>query len=696
MKKQAVSLLKMIDNRIGSATIDVSGSTCNFSRREKNMKKLISFLMAALMVFALVGCGGTSNNDDPNNIKLADTKNLVQNDPSELQTMDYVVTALATDHEYNVNFVDGLVETDQYGAYVGSIAESWEANEDSTEWTFHLRKGANWVTNTGEVYAETVAQDFITGLRHAAEFNSGTASVVYGTVAGFQEYMTNQDWSDEAWSKVGISAPDDYTVVYTLENPVPYFYTVVEYAVFYPINQEFLESKGSGCKLGSPDTNNCSFGTTAPDSILYNGAYILDTLDVKSQTVIKKNEQYWDAEHVYLDTVTTIFDDGSDSYSVMRAFEQGINAAAGLNASWEDFQEYHDKYEKYLTTSLPNFYAFGVVFNYNRQTFDHTNYAADETLRANTIAAIRNENFRKALRASIDEVAVLSATLAEEVAAGTTRNLNGVYNLVSTSDGTPYGKLVENAYKADTGEDVDLSDGHYEWYNPDKAKEYIEAAKAEGIQFPIHLDMLNIETSERLTKQNQALKKSVEDATDGQIIIELVMASQDDVENIAYYNEDPAACDYDISNFTGWGPDCVDPKTFVQIYSPVEGYYMHAMGLTDTQFSPDVYGTDDDIKEAVGWNGYEALYEAADEITGDLDARYEEFAKADAYLIEHCLYIPTSMQTRALRVSHVVPFTAPYSSGISQYCYKGMQLQEDMVTTEQYNEAYQKFLNGGK
>lgn len=657
------------------------------------MKKLIRFLLAASMLFVLVGCGD-STSDDPNNVKLADTKNLVVNDSAELATMDYTVTALATDHEYNVNFVDGLVETNSYGTYVGSLAESWEHNDDSTVWTFHLRSGANWVTNTGEVYAETVAQDFITGLRHAAEFNSATGTVAFGTVAGFQDYYNNGDWSDEAWSNVGISAPDDYTVVYTLENPVPYFYTVVEYSLFYPINQEFLESKGEGCKLGSPDKNNCSFGTTQPDSILYNGGFILQSFDDKSQTVLTKNANYWDADNVYLDSVKVVYDDGSDPYSVMRAFEQGINATAGLNASWEDFQDYHDKYQNYLTTSLPNFYAFGVVFNYNRQAFEYTNYAEDETLRNNTIAAIRNENFRKALRASIDEVSILGATLAEEVAAGTTRNINGVYNLVSTSDGTQYGKLIEEAYKEDTGEDVDLTDGHYEWYDPDAAKQYIAAAKEEGIEFPIHLDMLVPETSDRLVKQGQALKKSVEESTDGDIVIELVLASSDDVENIAYYNEDPAGCDYDISTFTGWGPDYVDPKTFVQIYSPVEGYYMHAMGLTDTQFSPDTYGTDDDIKTQVGWDGYQELYEAADAVTGDLDERYRLFAKADAYLIEHCLYIPTSMQTRTLRVTHVVPFTAPYSSSISQYLYKGMQLQEDMVTTEQYDAAKEKWEAG--
>lgn len=656
------------------------------------MKKLISLLLVVLMVMSTFGCGKKSNLDE-NNVKLNDTTNFIFNDSSEITTMDYVITALAADHEWNVNFVDGLVEADSHGAYVGSIAESWEANEDATVWTFHLRDGVKWVTNTGEEYADVTAQDFVTGLRHAAEFASGTGTVLFGTIKGFQQYYTAHDWSDEAWANVGIEAVDDKTLVYTLEVPVPYFYTVVEYTCCYPINKQFLESRGEGCKLGSPDKSTCSFGNVSADSILYCGGYILDVYDVKSQIVIKKNNAYWDAKNVFVPTITSIYDDGSDPYSVMKGFEQGVNAAAGLNASWEDFAAYKEKYNNYLTVSLPNAYAFGVVFNYNRQVWDYTNYATDEAARANTHKAILNENFRKALRASYDVLAYLSTTSDPMVAEGTLRNMNGVYNLVAKSDGTQYGALVEKELAA-LGTKVSLQDGQWPWLNKEEALKYIEAAKAEGIEFPVHLDMLVIETSDAQVKRGQSFKNSVAENTDGQIIIELVLSPIDDVYNIAYYNEDPAGADYDISTFTGWGPDYVDPKTFTQIYSPTEGYYMTACGLTSIDATPDRLGEDDDIKHAIGLDEYEALYKAADAITGDLDARYEAYAKADAYFLQHALYIPTSMQTRALRVTHVVPFTAPYSTGVSQYKYKNMKLQEDIVTADQYNTAKAKWEKG--
>lgn len=637
-----------------------------------------------------------ANSVDISTLKLANTKEYTYPDGSEIASMDYVTTALATDHEINANFVDGLVETNSFGNYVGSVAESFEHNEDSTVWTFHLRDGVKWVTSAGEEYADVVAEDFVTGLRHAAEFQSGT-SYVAANVKGFTDYMNNQDFSDEAWAAVGIKALDDKTVEFTLDDSVPYFQTMVEYTTFYPINRQFLEAKGEGCKFGAPDPTACEFGQPVPDSILYNGAFILDTFDVKSQTVLKKNPAYWDAANVELEKVTVVYDEGQDAFSTIRGFEQNIYAAAGLSTAWGDevYNAMANKYNGYVTVSLPNYYAFGVVFNYNRQVYDNTNYAEDEALRENTKNAIRNKNFRLALKHAYDVPAYLASTLPTEVANATLRNLNGVPNLVTTSDGTPYVSLVEKAYTELTGEDRDLDDGQWPWLDKATALDYIEKAKADGIEFPVHLDMLVIETSDRLVKQAQSMKQSVEENTDGQIIIELVMRDSDTVQNIAYYSESWDEADYDISTFTGWGPDYVDPKTFTEIYSPVDGYYMHSIGLTDKGVTDSAeFGEDDDLKTELGFYEYEDLYRAADAIKDDIDARYEAFAKADAYLLANALYVPTSMQSRAARVTHVVPFSTSYSSGVSQYKLKGTRLQEDIVTVEQFEEATARFNAG--
>ena len=41
--------------------------------------------------------------------------------------------------------------------------------KDGLTYTYKLRKGVKWYTSEGEEYAEVKAQDFVTGLKHAAD-----------------------------------------------------------------------------------------------------------------------------------------------------------------------------------------------------------------------------------------------------------------------------------------------------------------------------------------------------------------------------------------------------------------------------------------------------------------------------------------------------------------------------------------------
>lgn len=680
--------------------------------REK-MKKFSKSLLAGVTMLSLAACSGSGtaagssaaasgsasevetymSDTKAAEIKLADTKNLVEVTNYELQSMDYVTTAMTEDHWYNADMVDGLLENDQKGNLVPCIAESYEVSDDGLKWTFHLRKGAKWVTNTGEEYDDVKAEDFVTGVRHGAEFQSGTGWLLEGVLVGYEEYFYGENYSDEEWDKVGIKALDDYTLEFTLTAPAPYFPSMTTYAVLYPINKTFLEGKGSGCKLGAPAMDSCEFGQVAPDSILYNGGFILQSNDVKSSTVLKKNQAYWDAEHIYLDSIKYIYDDGSDPYSVIRGFEAGTYAASALSPLWENFSAYITKYDGFVTDSMPDSSTFGVVFNMNRQIFNESNYCANNPdANVNTHNAILNDNFRKALRAAYDVKAYNMVSSPESIALSIIRNINTQYNIVHTSDGTSYIDLVNEVYNQNTETPADLTNGQYAWLNKEAALAYIEAAKAEGIEFPVHLDMLVDETSKARSDRGRSMKESIEANTDGQIIIELVMRDSDTVTNIAYRNQDPATMDYDISTFTGWGPDYADPKTFVDIYSPVSGYYMKAMGL---ETGPLDTAPDADIKEAVGLVEYERLYREADAITDDMDARYRAFAAADAYLVERAFYIPTSTNTVSVRVSHAVPFSRVYSSyGMSDYKHKGLQLQEDLVTTADYNAAKEAWEKG--
>lgn len=664
------------------------------------MKKITALLLSAMVLLSSCGggkpAGGNSDNGSENAGGSFD-KEVTIPTSFECKNMDYVITSKTVDQEILSNLVDGLLEHDQSGNLVGALAESWESNEDKSVWTFKLKPDIYWVTNiVGEQYAPVVAEDFVTGLRHAAEFNSETSWLLEDIIDGYSEYCKS-DFSDAEWEKVGIKALDDSTVEYTMKKgengkpmPVPYFDSVTTYTVMYPINKDFLESKGQGCKLGAPNKESCGFGSVELDSILVNGGYFLTSNVAKSQAVLEKNPNYWDKDKVLIEKVTRVYDGGEDPYSGIKGYEKGIYPLAAISPMWEDYDKYVEKYKDYINYDIPNSTVFGIIFNFDRQLFNETNYANDMELRQNTKEAIRNEDFRKALRAAFDDVARNMVTAPEDLAIQRCRNVHNFPTCGTQSDGTLYFDNVSKHLEEFSGEKVDLADNGYPWLNKEKAMEYIEKAKAAGIKFPVHLDMLVVENSDKITKEGQSMKKSIEENTDGNIIIELVMRQKDVVDNICYLNDDPTTMDYDISTQTGWGPDYQDPKSFVDTFNPYSGHYMAGTGLGTVDMDGNLVNKD--VKEKLGLLEYDKYYREADKIVDDMDKRYDAFAKADAYLINRCIFIPSQQQLRTSKVSRFVPFTRPWASvGSSKYKYKGWRTQENPVTKEQYDELYKEW-----
>ena len=662
------------------------------------MKKILTLALALLMSLSLVACSspsgegeGTGGDVFNTSTELKDTLSLTYT--SDPNTLDYLTSVYAIDFETVAPLVDGLLGYDKYGHIVGNLAETWEHNEDMTEWTFHLRQGVNWVTNTGEVYAEVTADDFVAALQHAADFKSGTIYLLYGDgqssdsgLVGLNDYLAGTVDFDA----VGVKATDTYTVTYTFNDPVPYMESMATYGIMYPVNRTFLESQGEGCALGSPNVDTCNFGSVSPDSILYNGSHLLSALDAKSQIRFTKNENYYNADEVYVNEVTWIYaGEEQDVYSTIVGFENGTYDQASLSPVWEDFDDYVAKYDGYYYESLPNAAIFGTNFNYNRSVYEHTAHA-DEASQQATQEAIHNVNFRNAVLHAFDRVAYLAVQVPEDMAVAMLRNFNGNPDIVVTSDGRTYGELVSEAYSELVGEEVDLSDGQDPFLNKEKALEYIELAKADGIEFPIYLDLAYINNaSEVYLNRAQSMKNSIEENTDGQIVVNLIGEDIDTYQDIQYYNSDPTMMDYDINTFSGWSPDYTDPKTYTDIYSTTTGTYMKTLGLP--------LGSEDTaetaaIKEEVGLTRFEELYRAADAITDDMDARYEAFAEADAWLVAQALMLPSQMDTRGYVVTRVVPFTKQYSqAGLGEYKFVGMQVQEGIVTREQYDAAYEDF-----
>ena len=81
----------------------------------------------------------------------------------ELESWNILYTQQSTDANVITNLWDGLLSFDCYGKVAPAIASSWEHNEDSTVWTFHLRDDVDWVDMNGEVKTHLTSKDFLVG-----------------------------------------------------------------------------------------------------------------------------------------------------------------------------------------------------------------------------------------------------------------------------------------------------------------------------------------------------------------------------------------------------------------------------------------------------------------------------------------------------------------------------------------------------
>ncbi len=478
---------------------------------------------------------------------------------SDPETLNYLTSSKNPDFKHTGNFISGLYAYNEYNELVPDMAESFEVSEDGMTYTFHLRD-ANWVTATGEVYAPVTADDWVTATEYLVEQDAPTLWLLDGVVANLREYMDGEVDIEE----VGVKAVDEHTLQYTLTHPAPYFLSMTTYSVMFPLNREFINSKGE------------DFGITQPDGILYNGPFICSEMTAKSKIAYTKNPNYWDKDNVHLSEVNLIFDDGKDVKSGINGFESGTYVQSSLRPSWEDFDEYVKKYEGKAYASLPNSTTFALNPNYNRRATKYTN--KDEQGLKDTHDAIMNKNFRKALQASFGRMDYLLQTMPKEVAVGSMRNIWTYPELVQTSKGEIYGSLVTKAYNKLTGENKDLADAVEAYEDKEAALKYIEAAKADGVNFPVTLDIIAIDIESYMNRLN-SLKQSIEANSEGNILIDLHVMNRDEASAILFGTQNPAEKDYDINWFAGWGPDYADPKNFLDVYNPVDGATLNTLGL---------------------------------------------------------------------------------------------------------------------
>ncbi|MCY7108177.1 peptide ABC transporter substrate-binding protein [Streptococcus oralis] len=590
-------------------------------------------------------------------------------------TFNYLLDYYADNTAVITNLVDGLLENDSYGNLVPALAEDWSVSSDGLTYTYKLRKDAKWYTADGEEYASVKAQDFVTGIKYAADNKGQAMDLIQNSIKGLNDYVTGVT---NDFSTVGVKALDDYTVEYTLTRPEPYWNSKTTNSILFPVNEEFLKSKDK------------DFGTLTPDSILYNGPYLLKDFTSKSSIEYVKNPHYYDHDKVTIEKVKLAYFDGSDQEMTIRNFESGAYSIAGVYPNSSNYAKTKEKYQDNILYSLQDKTSWYFNFNVNRKTYNHTAKTTDEQKKS-AQTAILNKNFRQAINFGIDRTAYSAQSNGEEAASKTLRNTLVPPTFVQVGDKT-FGEVTASKL-VNYGTEwsgINLADAQDAYFNKEKAQaKFAEAKKeleAQGVTFPIHLDVPVDQTNKNAVSGMNSVKQTLETVLGSDnIVIDVQQLSTDDFGNVAFLAPNPAARDYDL-NFDGWVGDYQDPSTYLDPFNAETGFYLKIFGLDAKE--------DSELIKSLGLDTYTQLLKEADAENKDVAKRYEKYAEAQAWMIDNSLVMSAMSNGGTASVTKVTPFTRAYSLvGIKGdgNNYKYMRLQKDPVTKKQFDEAKAKW-----
>ncbi|MEM9621637.1 MAG: peptide ABC transporter substrate-binding protein [Pseudomonadota bacterium] len=206
------------------------------------------------------------------------------------------------------HLMEGLLRMDLNDRLEPAIAERWELT--TTQATFWLRKDAKWSDGR-----PITAHDFSFAWRTVLD--PATASrysfLLYPIKNGraINEGKLPPD-------QLGVSTPDDYTVVVELENPTPFFGKMVTFQTYFPLREDFYRS------------TNGKYGADA-DKLLSSGPFVATSWVHGASMYLEKNPHYWDRDRVKLNAINIGYIT-SDTNATLNFFKDNKIAFTTLSA----------------------------------------------------------------------------------------------------------------------------------------------------------------------------------------------------------------------------------------------------------------------------------------------------------------------------------------------------------------------------
>lgn len=648
------------------------------------MKKALALVLAAIMILSLAACTKNNNTPSPSNSGTNTPGN--SSDPAgpatpaveevkdwvhyltqvnEMETFNILYSQANKELQVLTNCIDGLLSNDSYGNLVPGIAEKWESADGGKTWTFTLRKGVKWVDVNGNEKADCVAEDWLWGLEWVLNFHKNAAantSMPIEMIAGAGDYYNYTKDLPEAEGKalgidklkemVGIEATDDYTLVYTCVDRLPYFPTLTTYNCLYPAAPALIEELGVDGFLACTNEN-----------MWYNGPYVMPTFVRENEKVMTPNPKYWNPDCKRFDSVTyKMVESGAQAYQM---YENGELSYVELteDALNTIYQDAGHMFNEKLVEARPTKYSYQIHLVFNKNQED------GETPDDNWNKAIANEAFRLSLYYGLDA----EPYLARINSINPMKCANFCYtmsNLVNFSNGQEYTERVMELLGITPSTEV------YARYDAEKAAQYkkqaMEELAAQGVTFPVMIDYY-ISGSNSTALDTAVIFGEMISENLGDEYVKLNTLTY--VSSLANEVRKPRKASIFIN---GWGADYGDPQNYLgqETYGEDNAYYSTA------------YSNANDITDEAliaVYKEFTKMVNDAKNITDDMDKRYEAYAQAEKYMMEHALCIPwyVDVHWQLTQVNDYSKIYAPY--GIQTNRFVNWETSKDGYTTEQYD-----------